>query len=277
LGCNCDCHTPSVPLLSGFAGVEQTVDLARRLVDDGVKDPFVNRTAINVLQQAGTSTYDPEAAAHALWQFVTGFTFVNDPVGPYGPKETLRPARVVLDVRAGDCDDLAVVLCSLLGTIGMTTRLVTIAADPEAPSEFSHIYPEVQIGQAWVPVDPARPNTQFGVAPPHHFRKEIWSLTDRHHASVKGVNFLNGPSVQRAMGAYIHLGDATSDQIAEDFAIGANAAAGIVANATNSPLLAYPPAGYPTTVPATASLSLSSNSLLLPAILVAVIFMVAKK
>src|ERR1700685_862607 len=24
LGCNCDCNTPSVPLLSGFAGVEQT-------------------------------------------------------------------------------------------------------------------------------------------------------------------------------------------------------------------------------------------------------------
>lgn len=267
-----------MPLLSGFAGVEQTIDLMRRLVDDGVKDPFVNRTAINVLQQAGTSTYDPEGAAQALWQFVENFTFVNDPIGPYGPKETLRPARVILDVRAGDCDDLAVVLCSLLGTIGMTTRLVTIAADPQAPAEFSHVYPEVQIGSAWVPVDPARPNTQFGVAPPHHFRKEIWSLTDRHHASVKGMNFLNGVAAQRAMGAYIHLGDATSDQIAEDFEIGANAAAGIVANATNSPLLAYPPAGYPTTVPVpTVGLTLSANSLLLPAILVATIFLVARK
>jgi hypothetical protein len=176
----------SVPLGSGDGGTEQTISMLRRLVDDAWKDPFVNRAAIEIIRNAGVQPYDSFGQVQAIYNFAKGFYFVNDPV----TKEALRPTRELLQLMAGDCDDInGNVLPALLGTIGYETRFVTIAADPGNPEAFSHIYVEVFLDGEWIPLDAAAPGSSFGVAPKHFFRREWWSVVDSSHG-----DYSNGDS-----------------------------------------------------------------------------------
>lgn len=149
--------------------------MLRTLVDDAWKDPVVNRTAIDIIRNAGAAQYDTWAQIQAIYNFAKTFYFVNDPV----LKEALRPTRELLILMAGDCDDInANLMPALLGTIGLETRLVTIAADAETPESFTHVYCEVFVDGQWYPLDAARPGATIGVAPAQFYRRAWWSLTD---------------------------------------------------------------------------------------------------
>ena len=249
------------PLHHGDAGVEQTIQLLRRLVDDAVKDPRINCQAIQILRSYNVSNFGVEDRLQAFYAWISdpsNFLYVPDPVGPFGPKETLRPARTLFQVSGGDCDDYTALMASLLGTVGIPTRAVTIAADRRAPDEFSHIYPEAEIAQGkWVALDAARPGAAYGAAPPFYFRKRIWSLTDSSHKDILGAtprgSNLNG---------YAILGD---DTAAQDISAVGQSVAYVISAAKGSPYgnfatpyspwtgymgpyapgAAVPPAGYP--------------------------------
>jgi hypothetical protein len=237
--------TMTMPLLGGDRGVEQTIVLIRQLVDDAVKDPFVNRKAIEILQAANVSSFDRKEKCRALYDWVArNFLYVEDPVGPFGPKETLRPVRALLDIRAGDCDDYTVCLAALCGTIGIPTRAVTIAADPMGPREFTHIYPEAEIFPGvWISLDAARPGASFGVAPTRAYRARIWSLTDASYRDLYGARMssLNG---------YAILGN--DNTAAQDISATGQAVANIIAAGKGSPFASFataysplaPSAGY---------------------------------
>ena len=179
----------SAPLSGGDDGTEQTISVLREIVDDAWKDPFVNRTAIDIIRNAGVAQFDRLGQIRAIYNWVLqNFYFVSDPVS----KEALRPTRDLLQLKAGDCDDInANVLPSLLGTIGYETRIVTVAADPSDPGSFSHVYAEVFLDGNWIPLDAARPDTSFGVAPAQWFRREWWSLTDDDHEDYPGAGQLS--------------------------------------------------------------------------------------
>lgn len=260
IGCDCQHSHPatlgysSVPLLSGDAGVAQTIELMKRLIDEGVKDPVINRYAIDSLRNSQAQQHDPLSAARAIFDTVSAnFFFVNDPVGPSGAKETLRPPRATLELKAGDCDDFTVLICSLLGTIGIGTRIVTVASDPRDPQQFTHVYPEADIDGQWIPVDAARPGAQFGLSPERVYRKKIWSCTDSSSAEVSGVRHsLAGYVALKGMRG---LGD---DSLASDITAGAQGAADIILASNAAPQniygnvstsgasgsLAFPTAGY---------------------------------
>lgn len=164
----------SYSLPGGDRGVAKTMQLIKTLVDCAIKDPYINRTAIEILQQANAPQYDQAAAARIIYDWVhRNIRYVQDPVG----KETVRPANVILEVRAGDCDDInGVLIPSLLGTIGITTRGVTVAAAPDS-EDFSHIYAEGLLNGQWTALDAARPNVVFGQAPESYKRRAEWPLT----------------------------------------------------------------------------------------------------
>jgi Transglutaminase-like superfamily len=173
----------SAPLAWGDDGTAQTIAVLRGLVDDAWKDPFVNRTAIEIIRNAGAQPHDSQAQIAAIYDYARSFYFVNDPI----TKEALRPTRELLQLKAGDCDDInANVLPALLGSIGFETRLVTVASDARMPDYFSHVYCEVFIDGEWYPLDAARPGAVIGVAPESFFRRQWWSLTDDSHEDYPG-------------------------------------------------------------------------------------------
>lgn len=237
--------TMGTPLARGDRGVEQTINLIRCLVDDAVKDPQVNVTAIRILQNAGVKNFGVADRLAAFYDWISqpaNFLYVPDPIGPFGPKETLRPARTLFEVHAGDCDDFSAALASLLGTVGIRTRLVTIAADPSSPNDFSHIYPEAELAPGyWVPMDAARPGAQFGVAPPRYFRKRVWALEDSSFVDLKGAALGRSAQNLSSLNGYAMLGavgddsNMPQDLAAQDISAIGQSTANIIAAAKGSP------------------------------------------
>jgi len=171
---------------NGDRGTEFTIDKIRELVHAGMTDQIINRQAMAIVHAAGVQAFDFVGEIRAVFDWVRrNIRFFQDVEGV----ETLRTAREILTIRGGDCDDInAVLMSSLLMTIGHNVRLVTISSDADAPGVFSHIYCEVEIGGQWVPLDAARRDPAFGKGPRNYFRKRLWSLTSSNYRDVSGLS-----------------------------------------------------------------------------------------
>ncbi len=172
------------PLLSGDAGVEQTINEMRSLVDEALRDPQIIRLSTDIVRSV--SAFDDYGEANALYEWVRrNIRFTKDPVN----KEKLYPPAELLKIRAGDCDDIAMLLGTLLMAVGYPARLMTVAANGD---EFSHVYVEANVNGEWVPLDPARYDSQFGVPPPAFTRARWWSLDDASHGDLPASRGLLG-------------------------------------------------------------------------------------
>jgi len=81
----------------------------------------------------------------AIYDYMfSGWQYVNDPSGGdyinYA-NESIRVGERTGCAGAGDCDDFAVLMASLIGAIGGTTRIITTRG-----SDGSHAYAEVYVG-----------------------------------------------------------------------------------------------------------------------------------
>jgi Transglutaminase-like superfamily len=173
----------SFPMLGGDAGTTQTIAQIRNLVARGKKSIAVNRLAISIVWS--TPQFSQTEKAQAIFDWVQQNTrFIPMIVGA----QTLRSADEILNVRAGDCANLnAVLIPSLLETIGIRSRLVTVASDAEDPQEFTHVYAEAFVDGQWVPMDVARPGAAFGRAPETYFRKREWDLNPSGIPGLSGL------------------------------------------------------------------------------------------
>jgi len=239
----------STPLLGGDAGTAQTVSLAKKLVDAAVKDPAVNALAIAIVRP--TPNYDNLSKAQAFFDWTQeNVRYVPDPVGPYGAKETLRPMRDLMVLLAGDCDDINMVfLPALLGSVGISSRVVTIKADPEVPHEYSHVYCEALIDGVWIPMDCARPNAIFGEEPPRYWARKEWPMADAP-ITLMGMGCADGvcgcgggcaASASRGLSGYVidmpggmgRLGDDSTT--AQDITAATSGAAAVISAANQNP------------------------------------------
>ena len=187
-----------VALMGGDSGVAQTIDQMRSLVNEAITDPTIIRTAKDIIRSV--PAFDDYSEAQALYNWVrANIRFTKDPVD----KETLYPPSEMLQIRSGDCDDISMLLGALLMAVGYPARLMTVAANGD---EFSHVYVEGQINGQWIPMDPARSDSQFGVAPPSYTRARWWSLSDSSQGDVPGTlgHYQRFRSHASGMGAVRH-------------------------------------------------------------------------
>lgn len=161
------------PLPDGDGATANTIRMMRGLAEgsEGARSPIVRETALNVLRAAGVANrdYASEIAALFAWQ-QHAIQFRGEVA------ETIQSPEVTLHLGAGDCDDHVVLLAALLHSIGRQVRFITIAADPAAPSEFSHVYVEAlnpATGE-WVPLDTTVDGAAPGWQPGRAFRRRAW-------------------------------------------------------------------------------------------------------
>lgn len=146
-------------LAGGDRGTQQTLEIMRGLAHQGARDLPVRTTAIRVIRSAGVEPHDHVGEAHALFRFVRDrIHFVNDIAGV----ETLQGARATLSIGAGDCDDKATLLASLLGAVGIRSSFRVIAANRRSPGRFSHVYTVAHVGGRDLPLDPTYERTPPG-------------------------------------------------------------------------------------------------------------------
>jgi hypothetical protein len=139
---------------SGFAGTRQTAAHVARLIREGAGDFYVRQKAIDILLARGVVPKDYIGEIDALFRWVQrNVRYTKDPF----QIEVLHAARRMLELRAGDCDDMTILLGSLVKAVGHPVRLVLTGPNARRPDLFSHIYLEARHQGDWIPLDPTMP------------------------------------------------------------------------------------------------------------------------
>lgn len=267
------------PLADGEKGTAQTIALMRHLVNDALNDStFVNK-AIEIVRSV--PAFDELGEVHALYDWVKrNIRYTKDPV----TKEKLYPPRELLKIRAGDCDDISMLLAAFLLAIGTPARWITVSVNFDNPQEFSHIYPEAEVptgSSQWIALDAARLDSEFGKEPAFYFRKRAWSVADDSYEDLAG----NRRKLPKFLSGYVGLGQddgidwtpivqQSIQEVPQIMAVATGQPTAVKSpygtSSTGNPYASFatpytpgygiPPAGY--TVPATTGISLTGSSML---------------
>lgn len=80
---------------------------------------------------------------------------IHDPVTLMGyPGHLAGDWRPCPQARAGDCDDMAILLSALLESIGHQTRFRAVAYRPE---QFAHVWVQDRVAGQWLDLEPTEP------------------------------------------------------------------------------------------------------------------------
>lgn len=149
----CDTTRPRIHHMTipkGYSGTLATAGHIVRLIRQGAKDFQVRRTAVAIFRQYGIRPKDYMGEVAALFDWVKrNIRYTRD----IYKVELLHSARRMLQLRAGDCDDLTILLAAMLEATGHPVRLVLMGVNPRKPKVFSHIYLEVQVRGRWIALD----------------------------------------------------------------------------------------------------------------------------
>jgi len=146
----------------GPRGTLATAAIIGRIVQDGAKDFYVRQKAIEIFRQYGVPAKDRLGEVCALFDFVKrNIRYTRD----IFRVELLHSPRRMLELRAGDCDDMTILLGALLLSTGHPVRLVLAGFKPNRPHAYTHIYLEVNVRGRWLAAD-ATMDRPLGWAPP---------------------------------------------------------------------------------------------------------------
>ena len=155
---HCAClSTPRIRRLlvpKGRAGTLASAVLIGRLICDGAKDFVVRQTAIQIFRACGVPAKDRLGEVRALFEFVRRHVRYTRDIYRV---ELLHTARRMLQLGAGDCDDMTILLGALVKSVGHPVRIVLTGPDPRRPDLFSHIYLEARYHDQWIPLDATMP------------------------------------------------------------------------------------------------------------------------
>ena len=95
----------------GYAGTRTTVDLIIELIKNGAKDFCVRQTAIEILIKTKVPPKDYFGEIKTLFEWVqSNIRYTRD----IHRVELLHSARRMLELRAGDCDDMTILLSATM-------------------------------------------------------------------------------------------------------------------------------------------------------------------
>jgi transglutaminase-like putative cysteine protease len=146
----------------GQRGTLVTAQLIGGLIERGAKDFYVRQKAIQIFRMYAVRPKDRFGEVCALFDWVRrNIRYTRD----IFRVELLHSARRMLELQAGDCDDMTILLGAMLKSTGHPVRLVLAGFRPTKPHSYSHIYPEVNVRGRWMAID-ATADRPIGWAPP---------------------------------------------------------------------------------------------------------------
>ena len=97
----------------------QKLDVISEIIRGEGRDPIIAEIAVGILKRAQVAPRDYRGQAAALLKWVQdNIYYINE------PGERLQSPKYTLNRGFGDCDDMAIVLCSFFETIGLPWKLV---------------------------------------------------------------------------------------------------------------------------------------------------------
>lgn len=166
----------------------ETLSHMKRLTLRDAKTPDVKALASKIRKDASQAKAEGEgryrlALVQAAFDWVVEniqYRFDHEAVGDHvdvkNPKNTefLIAPKHLLTVLEGDCDDMSVMLASILLALGFEVNFKVIAW---RGNDFTHVYIEVKLptdeGERWVPMDPVAGEKGFAWEKAPVLRKHI--------------------------------------------------------------------------------------------------------
>lgn len=109
---------------------------------EGKKSSAIRQRALEITRYLAPK--DWAGQVRALWDFVKNeIRYTRD----IYDVETVADAEQTLADAQGDCDDKAVLLSALLGSIGHPSRFIAVGFKP---GSLSHVIPQTPIGKKWI-------------------------------------------------------------------------------------------------------------------------------
>jgi hypothetical protein len=140
---------------AGFAGSTRTAVHVARLIREGASDFYVRQKAIDILLERGVPAKDYLGEIDALFRWVQrNVRYTRDPFRV----EVLHAPRRMLELKAGDCDDMTILLGAMVKSVGHPVRIVLTGPNGRRPDLFSHIYLEAGLHGKWIPLDATMPH-----------------------------------------------------------------------------------------------------------------------
>jgi transglutaminase-like putative cysteine protease len=151
-----------VQVPKGPRGTIASARLIANLIREGARDFYVRQKAIEIFRAAGARPKDRFGEVLSLFNWVrSNIRYTRD----IFRVELLHTARRMLELRAGDCDDMTILLGAMLLATGHPVRIALTGFRPNKPHVYSHIYPEVNVKGRWIALDPTM-DRPIGWAPP---------------------------------------------------------------------------------------------------------------
>ncbi len=131
-------ENPKVHHLVGWSGYgdPKRLEVIRAIAVQRGRDPRIATLAVNIIRKAGVPPRDYKGQAAAL------LAWVQDPKNVYyinEPGERLQDPLYTLKVRYGDCDDLAILLCSMFEACRLSWKLVISGRERSSGRKIRHI------------------------------------------------------------------------------------------------------------------------------------------
>lgn len=151
-----------VRVRKGRPGAAEVAEIIARMILAGAKDFLVRQRAIEIFRESGIPPKDRWGEVCALFHWVrNNIRYTRDIL----QVELLHTPRRMLELKAGDCDDMTILLGSMLRSTGHPVRIVLCGFRRDKPHMYSHIYPQVQVRRQWVGLDATMPHP-IGWEPP---------------------------------------------------------------------------------------------------------------
>ena len=173
----CSCEGPTSPRIfllkvpRGKAGTLVTARIIARMIREGAKDFIVRQRAIQIFRVYRVPAKDRFGEICSLFDWVRrNIRYTRD----IFRVELLHTPRRMIELKAGDCDDMTILLGSMLLSTGHPIRLVLVGFRPNRPHLYSHIYLEVLVRDRWLALD-ATMERPIGWAPPALWRRN-WAV-----------------------------------------------------------------------------------------------------
>jgi len=156
---------PSIRIVrvpKGACGTIASAGLIANLIREGARDFYVRQNAIEIFREMGARPKDRFGEVLSLFHWVRNkIRYTRD----IFRTELLHTARRMLELQAGDCDDMTILLGAMLISTGHPVRLALVGFRPKKPHVYSHIYPEVHVNGKWIALDTTM-DRPIGWAPP---------------------------------------------------------------------------------------------------------------
>ncbi len=155
--------------VSPEARFKSVVKYLKQLIEDGLRDEYVRRKAVSIVDRAGVKGHDELGEIRAIVKWVqNNVVYRKDPIDV---EYFMSARRILKDVEQGrsaaDCDDFVIVAGALLGSIGYQTGALIV--DSNADGIFNHVMlitrttaPTKEFGTNWIPCELIFPTFKIG-------------------------------------------------------------------------------------------------------------------